>query len=185
MRFRRHVRQRPAAGPGGRRLLRDLGIIAAVALVGFVAAMLWLSPVPVVSVDRTVPRLLGLELDAARRELSALGYRVRIADPREHPSARRGVVIAQDPPPEVALIQGSTVEIVPSAGPAEAPVPDLVGLDAALAERILAAAGFRIGIVDSVLDPRGDAGTVLGTRPSAGAGRRAGEAVDLIVNARP
>lgn len=185
MRFRRHLRASPTGAPGGRRLLRDLGIIAAVAAVGFVAAMLWLSPVPVVSADRAVPRLLGLELDAARRELSALGYRVRIADAREHPSARRGVVIAQDPPPAVALTQGGTVEIVPSAGPADAPIPDLVGLDAALAARILAAAGFRVGGVDSVLDPRGEAGTVLGTRPSAGAGRRAGEPVDLIVNARP
>ena len=178
-RFRRHIR------PPNRRLLRDLGVIAAVATIGFIAAALWLSPVPVVATEREVPRLLGHDLDAARRELSALGYRVRIGDAREHPSARRGVVIAQDPPPTVAMPQGGTVEIVPSAGPAEAPVPDVVGLDAALASKILAAAGLRVGVVDSVLDRRGEIGTVLGTRPSAGAGRRSGEAVDLIVNARP
>jgi beta-lactam-binding protein with PASTA domain len=63
-------------------------------------------------------------------------------------------------------------------------VPDLVGLDAALAERILAAAGLRVGDIDSVADRTQDLGVVLGTRPSAGAGRRAGDQVDLIINGR-
>ncbi len=184
MRFRRHVRPARAGNPRSRRLLRDAGIVAVVALLGFGAGTLWLSPVPVVSSSGSVPRLIGLELDAARRELTALGYRAAIADAREHADARRGAVIAQDPPPGVALPAGGTVTVTPSAGPAQLPVPDLVGLDAALAERILDAAGLAVGAIDSVADPGADLGVVLGTRPSAGAGRRAGDAVDLIINGR-
>ncbi len=184
MRFRRHVKPARTASPKRRRLLRDVGIVALVALLGFAAGTLWLAPGPVVPSSGTVPRLVGLELDAARRELSALGYRAGIADAREHASAGRGTVIAQDPPPGVRMPAGGTVTMTPSAGPAQAPVPDLVGLDAALAERILEAAGLRVGEIDSVLDPGRDLGIVLGTRPSAGAGRRAGDAVDLIINGR-
>jgi serine/threonine-protein kinase len=138
----------------------------------------------VVASSGAVPRLIGLDLDAARRELTALGYRVGIADAREHASAPRGTVIAQDPPPGVAMAAGGTVSVTPSAGPVQAPVPDLVGLDVALAERILQAAGLRVGVIDSVADRGADLGVVLGTRPSAGAGRRAGDAVDLIINGR-
>lgn len=177
---------RPAreASPRRRRLLRDVLIVAIVALLGFGAGTLWLSPVPVVASSGTVPKLLGLELDSARRELSARGYRAGIADAREHASARRGTVIAQDPPAGVVMPAGGTVSVTPSAGPAQVPVPDLVGLDAALAERILKAAGLRVGVLDSVADPGRDLGIVLGTRPSAGAGRLAGDAVDLIINGR-
>ena len=184
MRFRRHVRPERTSSPRRRRLLRDVTIVAVVALLGFAAGTLWLSPVPVVASSGTVPRLIGLELDAARRELSAHGYRAGIADAREHAGARRGTVIAQDPPPGVAMPAGGTVSVTPSAGPATAPVPDLVGLDAALAERILAAAGLKVGDIDSVADRGQDLGVVLGTRPSAGAGRRAGDEVDLIINGR-
>lgn len=182
MRFRRHTAPPMTPGPGGRRLLRDIGIVLAVAVVGFGVAALWLSPVPVVASERTVPRLLGLGLDEARSQLSALGYRIRVVDSREHPVAPRGQIIWQDPPPGVAMDEGGTVELTPSAGRLQAPVPDLTGLDAAQAERILIAAGFTLGTVEIVTDRQRDAGVVLGTRPSAGAARRAGTTVDLIVN---
>jgi beta-lactam-binding protein with PASTA domain len=41
-----------------------------------------------------------------------------------------------------------------------------------------------VGDIDSVADRSQDLGVVLGTRPSAGAGRRAGDQVDLIINGR-
>lgn len=186
MRFRRHVPPPPLSSPRSRNLLRDAGIVAIVGIVGFVVAALWLSPVPVAGADHAVPRLVGLGLDPARRELDRLGLRTRVAAAEEHPSVPAGAVARQDPPPGVVLGRGGTVELVPSAGRAELPVPDLTGLDMALAERILVAAGFRVGTVDSVRDRLREPGIVIATRPAAGAGRSAGAPVDFIVNgARP
>jgi serine/threonine-protein kinase len=181
-RFRRHTPPPAVSGPARRRLARDVGIVAAIAVVGFVAAALWLSPVPLVRRDLVVPRVLGIGLDSARQELARLGYRVVVAEGQEHPTFARGIVVWQDPPPDLALSAGGTVTLTPSAGRAQIPVPDLSGVEARQAALILEAAGFRLGAIDTVIDRQRDVGVVLGTRPSAGTGRRPGDEVELIVN---
>jgi serine/threonine-protein kinase len=166
--------------PRTRRLARDVAIVAGVAAAGFVAVWLW--AIPASGGDgRVVPRVIGSDVAVAERMLSELGYRARIDAARPNAVAPRGSIIAQDPPPGLALDAGRIVTIVPSSGPVEAVVPELVGLDVALAGRILGAAGFRIGTVDTVLDRSRGPGIVLGSRPSTGAGRVIGSAVDLIV----
>jgi serine/threonine-protein kinase len=162
--------------------MRDVAIVVGIAVAGFAAAALLFSPVPVVQPDRMVPRLLDLSLDSARAELSRLGYRASTGNTREDAVAPRGTVIWQDPPPGLALPAGGTVTLTVSAGRAQMPVPDLAGLEAGQAAAVLAAAGFRVGGIDTVIDRQRDLGMVLGTRPSAGAARGAGAEVDLIVN---
>jgi len=181
-RFRRHLASPREPSPRRRRLVRDAAIVAGIAAVGFVAAVFLLSPVPVVRPDHQVPRVLGLGLDSARQALADPGYHVVVAEAREHPVAPRGTVIWQDPPPGLSLESGATVTLTPSAGQAQAPVPDLTGLEAGQAAMILVAAGFAVGAIDTVIDRQRDLGVVLGTRPSAGAARHMGAEVDLIVN---
>jgi beta-lactam-binding protein with PASTA domain len=91
-------------------------------------------------------------------------------------------VIWQDPPPETALPSGGVVTLTPSAGAMQVPVPELSGVEMRQAGRILVAAGFRLGGVDTVIDRRREVGMVLGTRPPAGSVRAPGEEVELIVN---
>ena len=79
----------------------------------------------------------------------------------------------QDPPPEMVLPPNTTVELVLSAGPAPVTVPDVVGLAEPFAEKIIEAAGIKVGSVDTV---RGgdEAGVVIATRPPSGHGRPRG-----------
>ncbi|HEX6645173.1 MAG TPA: PASTA domain-containing protein [Gemmatimonadales bacterium] len=181
-RFRRHTPPPGEPSPGRRRLVRDLAIIAVVAVAAFVGAVLWLAPVPIFRKEQVVPRLLGLGLDSARQQLAARGYRVETAEAREHPAARRGTVVWQDPPPETALPAGAVVTLTPSAGAMQVPVPELSGVEMRQAAKILAAAGFRLGGVDTVIDRQRETGMVLGTRPPAGSVRSPGEEIELIVN---
>jgi hypothetical protein len=201
MRVRRHVgtgrspepapqsaprEPRPAAlrAVASRRIVRDTLVLAIVFGVGYVAASAWLSPVPLITSDHAVPRVLDLTAGEAQRRLVALGFRVKVEDEEPHPSVPRGHIVWQDPPPGVVLTQNSTISISPSAGPLGVPVPDLVGLAQPQAETILAAAGLKRGEVDTIAaDP--EPGIVVATRPAAGVTRTPGSTVVLVVSGRP
>ncbi|HZI74947.1 MAG TPA: PASTA domain-containing protein, partial [Gemmatimonadales bacterium] len=72
--------------------------------------------------------------------------------------------------------------LVLSAGPVLVAVPDVIGLNVAQAAKILAAAGVRVGSVDSTSGGGEDAGVVVATRPAAGVGRARGSTVALVVS---
>lgn len=198
MRVRRHVpggvpreRTAPAAvetppqpSGSGRRWLRDALVVLATFGVGYVIASAWLSPVPLFSSDHAVPRLLDLPAAEAEGKLAELGFRARVAAARQHPAIHSGRVAWQDPPAGMVLPENSVVTYAISSGPAPIPVPDVIGFSRANAERVLAAAGLRRGVVDTVAaDP--EPGVVIATRPAAGTGRGWGDTVDLVVSGRP
>lgn len=168
----------------GRRLVRDAAIVLGTFAVGYVIATAWLSPVPLITSDHSVPRVLELTGGEAQRRLTALGFRVKFDGERAHPTIPRGSIVWQDPPPGTVLPQNSIVAVAPSAGPQLAPVPDVVGLPMPFAVKVLAAAGLKPGSVDTVAaDP--EPNIVIATRPAAGAGREAGSTVDLVVSGQP
>ena len=158
-----------------------LGLVA-LFVVAWLGSALWFSPAPLLPEERTVPRLVELPLDDARASLERTELRGRVADQRNHHSVARGVVIWQDPAPGTAVPMNTVVQLTTSAGPASVPVPDLAGLGARDAAAVLAAAGLRLGAVDTIA-AAGEAGVVLGTRPGPGTGRPPGSAVELIVTA--
>ena len=187
MRARRHV------APGGlerlrsvawRRFLMDLGLIAVVALIGFGITSSWINPGPIMGDDHAVPRVVEMSEADARQALTEAGFKPRIESEWPSPAIRRGAVIWQDPAPEMVLPPNTTVELVLSAGPAPVTVPDVVGLAEPFAEKIIEAAGIKVGTVDTV---RGglEAGVVIATRPPSGHGRPRGSAVDLVVSSGP
>lgn len=207
MRFRRHATEgdvAPADSPPGdpdfvdrrapgeqrdrrllgrhRRTARDLALVALIGVLAFLGVSLYVAPVPVFSSEGTVPRVIGEELTAARAALTTAGFRVRVGETREHPSAARSVVFWQDPPAETAAPPGATVVLSVSTGREQIVVPDVVGMDQLQAERVIAAAGLRVGTRDSIVDRSELGGVVLGTRPSPGMARRLGGSVDFIVN---
>lgn len=187
MRARRHV------GPSGlealksqswRRFLRDLGLIALVAAAGFALSSSWISPGALLASDHAIPRILELPEAEARRTLTDLGFRAWLDGERESSAVPRGAVVWQDPPPGMVMPPGTSVQLVLSAGPAPATVPDLVGLAEPYAERIIEAAGLKLGSVDTVQGGQ-EAGVVLATRPASGQGRTRGSRVDLVVSGGP
>jgi serine/threonine-protein kinase len=168
--------------PRRRSVLRDVLLVLLVAVVGFLVAALWLSPVSLFAHDDAVPLLIGSGLSEAESQLAGLGYRVRVAPAVESPEIERGKIMRQDPPAGTVAPRSTVVIVTPSAGQMPVAVPDLVGLEMNQAIKVLGAAGLKPGAIDSVIDRQEDGGVVLGTRPSAGAGRMPGSTIDLIVN---
>ena len=168
-------------GSPWRRFVRDLGLVALTALVGYVITTVWLAPDSVASSDRSIPRVLELPVDKARAELTELGFRIRMEAQRNSPDVARGAVLWQDPPPETILPPGATVQLTVSDGPAPVIVPDVVGLSLPYAERILGAAGIKVGNVDTVRAAP-EPGVVMTVRPPPGNGQPRGSSVDLLVS---
>jgi serine/threonine-protein kinase len=178
----------PEAEPGAptgdpwRRFGRDIGIVAAVALVGYAISAYWVSPGAVFASEHAVPRVLEMRVEDARDRLTGLGFRVRVDGERANTVVPRGAVIWQDPPPETVIPPNTTVQLVLSGGPAPAAVPDVVGLSLPFAEGILEAAGMKVGKVDRVTSGQ-EADVVLSVRPPPGNGRPRGSSVELLVSA--
>jgi serine/threonine-protein kinase len=168
-------------GSPWRRFVRDLGLVALTALLGYGITAAWMAPEKVATSDHSVPRVLQLPADRARAELTRLGFRIRTEGQRPSPDVPRGAVLWQDPPPETVLPPGSTVQLTVSDGPAPVTVPDVVGLSLPYAERILAAAGIKVGSVDTVRAAP-EPGVVMSVQPPPGNGRPRGSSVDLLVS---
>jgi beta-lactam-binding protein with PASTA domain len=167
-----------------RRFLRDLALIAGVALLGFGLSSSWINPGPILGSDHAVPRVVEMPEAEARQALTDAGFRPRVEAEWPSPQIPRGAVAWQDPPPDLVLPPNSVVELVLSAGPAPVTVPDVVGLAAPFAQKIIEAAGIAVGRVDTVQGGT-EAGVVLATRPPPGQGRPPGAPVDLVVSRGP
>jgi beta-lactam-binding protein with PASTA domain len=183
MRARRHVAPSVPLFQSGpwRGFLRDLGLIVGVFILGYGISALWLTPGSMFSKEHALPRVLELPEAKARQKLTELGFRPRLDGERPNDSFPSGTVIWQDPPPGTVLQPNSVVQLVLSTGPALVPVPDVVGLNVQQAGKILAAAGVRVGSIDSTSAGQ-DPGVVMATRPAAGVGRPRGSAVALVVS---
>jgi PASTA domain len=169
-------------GDPWRRFGRDIGIVAAVALAGYVLSAYWITPGSLFASETAVPRVLELPEADARERLTGLGFRVRLDGERPNPTIPRGAVVWQDPPPDMVVPPNSSVQLVLSGGPAPVDVPDVVGLSLQYARGILEAAGLRVGRLDRVTSGQ-EADVVLAVRPPPGNGRPRGASVELLVSA--
>lgn len=142
--------------------------IAVTAGAGYLVAALVFFPSPLLPNERQVPRLIGLSEAQARRELEGAGLVAEPASREPHPLASAGTVTWQDPPPGVAAPRGSQVALTVSTGTPRVSMPDVFGLDAELAQRLVLAAGLRVDAVDSLDDKRFPRGVALGSEPAAG-----------------
>lgn len=185
--MRRHTAPVFPAGGGGPwwRLARDLGLVALTFVVGYVVSSYYISPPSVGGGDHAIPRVIGQPLAQARSALASAGFRSRVEGERPGGAVPRGGVIWQDPPAEVVATPNALVQLVVSAGPAPATVPDVIGFALPTAERVVQAAGIRVGRIDTIHGAAPDADVVVATRPAPGNGRPRGAAVDLVVSGAP
>jgi beta-lactam-binding protein with PASTA domain len=163
----------PPPGPEravARRLLWLLGGVAVMAGVGYLVAAVVLFPAPLLPNERVVPQLLGSPHAAADSDLSRSDLTGEVVNRVPHPTAPAGSVIWQDPPPGVAVPHGTKVSLTLSTGMPRVAVPEVRGLDADLAQRLLWAAGLGVEQVDTVPGTQQPAGVAMGTTPPAGAG---------------
>jgi beta-lactam-binding protein with PASTA domain len=161
-----------------------MAVIAGTFVLGYGLSALWLSRGSVFSREHALPRVLELSEAQARKKLTDLGFRPRLEGERASDAFPQGTVIWQDPPPGTVLEPTSVVQLTISSGASLVAVPDVIGLNVPQASKILAAAGVRVGGVDTL--PGGsERGVVLSTRPAAGVGRPRGAPVNLVISRGP
>ncbi len=182
MRIRRHLPPLDDVTPVDRRravrwALSGLGALVA----GYLAAYLFIFPAPILPGHEAVPRALGLSLAEAQTLLQKAQLAFGDGGVEPHPTAPQGTVIWQDPPPGVIAPEGLKVTLVVSAGPPKIPVPDVAGLEAGLAQRLIAAAGLMVTQVESV-QAAAPPGFAILTRPPAGTALPPGTALALVVS---
>jgi eukaryotic-like serine/threonine-protein kinase len=127
-----------------------------------------------------VPATAGLAQDDAEEKLEGAGFDVDV-ETVSSDAVEEGLVIHSEPSGGETATNGSTVNLVVSAGPKLAKVPVLVG-----SQRRLAVQQIRgRGLTPSVSEEESDspAGEVINQSPSAGSGVEAGSSVTIVVSA--
>jgi eukaryotic-like serine/threonine-protein kinase len=169
----------PVVEEEGRRRRWWLWAIVAVALAAIgVGLYLTLRPE-----ELTVPNVVGQRSATAAQALQNRGFEVDIVQV-ENADVPRDRVAAQDPRPNTKAEEGSTVTITVSTGPGEAPVPAVVGMPRADAERRVRDAGFEVEIERRFSDEV-EKGLVIETAPPEGTSAERGSTVTLRVSRGP
>lgn len=181
MKVRRHEAPPLVSRETGRRILvyalSGIGIF----LVGFLISVFFISPAPVFTEGVPVPSVLGLERDEAEDQLSEAGFRARFSEAISDPVRETGMIVWQEPAPGTVIPVRSTVLLTPSSGPSLVALPDLVGMAASEAKRILATLGLQ-GVAEDSVASSMDRGVIVATRPGAGSARAPGSRIDLVVS---
>jgi serine/threonine-protein kinase len=186
MRVRRHMPPlgdwRAPAWVDRHRVGRWALYIGSAALVGYLLAFFVLFPAPILRGQQVVPRVIGLSLGDAQHQLASLRLQVQDGGSETDATAPAGTVTWQDPPPGMIAPEGLKVTLVTSSGPSKIPVPDVSGLDATLAQQLVAAAGLTVTQVESVQVPHTPPGVVAMTRPPSASMLAPGAGLVLVVS---
>lgn len=166
---------------GGRLMLLGAAAVVAAFAIGYLVAALLIFPAPLLTGRRPVPRLIGLTIEEAREKLEAASLDVTTGDEESSDLIPSGHVTWQEPPAGVVVPERTAVTLTMSSGPGAAIVPDVTGLEARLAVRIIEAAGLRLRWIDSVQAPAPRGVTVL-SRPSPGTALPPGTGIVLTVS---
>jgi len=129
-----------------------------------------------------VPDLTSLSLDEGEKLLTAVGLRLTRAGERFDAGVPRGLIVAQDPPPDTPVRGHRRVSVVVSLGEEYSSVPEVFGESVRGARVLLERVGLRAaGITRAPSDQVGE-GLVVASDPPAEAVLRRGSAVGLLVS---
>jgi eukaryotic-like serine/threonine-protein kinase len=131
----------------------------------------------------TLPDLTGESRDDALDVLTSEGLEVVVSD-RFDEQVAQGIVLETLPGAEAVVDEGSTVEVVVSAGRTPITVPDLLGSGQGEAEDLLDGLGLELEVVDRRFDDR-PAGQIIDQEPGADATRFGGDTVEVVVSEGP
>jgi eukaryotic-like serine/threonine-protein kinase len=178
-------RRRPPSGPPERNVhdsahrRRRVALLAGLLVLAGGALALILLGRPA---HTTVPELRGLPRGGVQARARRL--HVQPAFSKRYSAATAGVAISQTPSPGVRIAEGSTVQVVLSAGPPPVRVPGVVGQSSSSAESAIADAGLRYGVT-TVARPGSHPGVVLSQAPGPASTVAHGSTVALSVAEAP
>ncbi|WP_068259942.1 Stk1 family PASTA domain-containing Ser/Thr kinase [Janibacter limosus] len=127
----------------------------------------------------SVPRVVGMDEDAAVAKLEQVQLTADVETVTD--DAAVGTVVRQNPTPGTSVPEGDTVVVEVSAGPDEAGVPSVVGMERGEATRAIENAGLTVGQVTTEDSPDQAADHVLSSSPGAAESVAKGTKVDLVV----
>jgi serine/threonine-protein kinase len=116
----------------------------------------------------TIPDVAGQAPDAAQSTLEDLGVVVTRAD-QPSVAVPAGTVVGTDPSSGAHVARDSPVTLLISTGPAQLPLPQVIGADQATAQQALQQAKFSLGDVSQVFSSDAEAGIVLDAYGADGA----------------
>lgn len=131
-----------------------------------------------------VPDLTGMTQEAALQALRAEDLVGNLV-PETNDEIEAGIVIRTDPAAEEPAEVGSIVTVYVSSGPAEVPVPPVVGQPLETARQMIEAAGLTEGQVTDRPDADFQPGVVLEQNPPAGVRVGSGAPINLVVSSGP
>jgi serine/threonine-protein kinase len=141
-------------------------------------------PSGVVPRDVKVPNVTGLMYDEAEQRLAQAGFKAERGEQRYSNAAPKNTVLEQSPSPGTREGIGSPVTLAVSGGQRMATVPVVAGMTRIEAQVLLEKDGFDVGDV-SEANGNTPAGTIVSTRPAAGAQVAVPSTVTLVVSRGP
>ena len=130
---------------------------------------------------REVPDVAGLTVAEASNRLGAAGFDVGSTAEEASESVPDGQVIRTDPAGGTVLAPGSRVNLVVSSGPADRPVPQVVGLSEANAIAQLQQAGFTPNVSEEDVTDEAEDGRVIEQSPEANTTAPPDSEVDIVI----
>jgi eukaryotic-like serine/threonine-protein kinase len=152
------------------------GFSLAYLLVAFV-----IFPAGVIPRDVKVPNVTGLGFDEAAQRLAQAGFKAEQGEQRYNNSAPKMTVLEQSPPPGAREGVGAKITLVVSGGQRMVTVPTVTGMTRIEAQVLLEKEGFDVGDVAQA-QSTSPPGTVIGTRPAAGAAVSVPTTVTLVLS---
>lgn len=132
-----------------------------------------------------VPDVTGFDQASAEALIVADGFVVGTVTQQVSNTVPVGEVISQSPAAGTEAAPDSAVDLVVSAGPALAIVPDVIDLPRTDAEAAIVAAGLAVGTVSTRNSATVPAGETISQSPVAGTQVPFGSGVDLVASSGP
>jgi len=164
-------------------LMYLVSIVAGFSLAWLIVAFV-VFPTGVVPRDVKVPNVNGLTYEEAIQRLAQAGFKAEQGEQRYDNSAPKLTVLDQSPEPGAHEGVGSTVTLVVSAGQRIATVPTVTGMTRIEAQVLLEKEGFDVGDVGET-NSDAPVGSVVSTRPAAGAQVSIPSTVSLVLSRGP
>jgi eukaryotic-like serine/threonine-protein kinase len=130
-----------------------------------------------------VPNVVGSPVEQAKLLLTGEGFTVKVEEVVDE-EAPVGEVVDQEPGPNEEAARGSEVTLSVSKGPADRPVPNVVGKTVGEASNLLGQAGFTANQT-SEASTTVEEGRVIRTDPPADTVRPKGSSVTVVVSTGP
>jgi eukaryotic-like serine/threonine-protein kinase len=128
--------------------------------------------------------LTGLSPAAAESRVEAAGLHWSLGLPRNSVDVPRGLILLTQPGQHAKVRRGSTVTLIPSAGPAIVQVPDVRGMASQAAQDKLRGDGF-VPKVQQVYSDTVKRGLVVGEDPAANTRVQEGQEITISVSQGP